>query len=85
MARKLVFNTKAYTIKHIKEKVKTNELVNRILESESAGYTNIAEGLKYGGLELEKIKKKHKFGVIINHSHFLFRDILPIRHKTIQF
>jgi Mg-chelatase subunit ChlD len=66
----VVFNTKAYTIKHIKEKVKTNELVNRILESESAGYTNIAEGLKYGGLELEKIKKKHKFGVLITDGAF---------------
>jgi len=54
----VVFNTKAYTIKRIKEKVKTEELVNRILESESAGYTNLAEGLKFGGLELDKIKKK---------------------------
>lgn len=66
----VVFNTKAYTIKRIKEKVKTDELVNRILESESAGYTNLAEGLRFGGLELEKIKKKYKFGVLITDGAF---------------
>ncbi len=66
----VIFNTKAYTIKRIKERVKTDELVNRILESESAGYTNLAEGLRYGGLELEKIKKKHKFGVLITDGAF---------------
>ncbi len=66
----VVFNTKAYTIKRIKEKIKTDELVNRILESESAGYTNLAEGLRFGGLELDKIKKKYKFGVLITDGAF---------------
>ncbi len=66
----VLFNTKATTIKTIKEKVRTDELINRILESESAGYTNIAEGLKFGGLELEKVKKKGKFGVLITDGAF---------------
>ena len=66
----VVFNTKAYTIKRIKERVKTDELVNRILESDSAGYTNISEGLKYGGIELEKIKKRNKFGVLVTDGAF---------------
>jgi len=66
----VIFNTKAYTIKRIKEKIKTDELVNRILESESAGYTNLAEGLRFGGLELEKMKKKYKFGVLITDGAF---------------
>jgi len=66
----VVFNTKAYVIKRIKERVKTDELINRILESESAGYTNIAEGLKFAGLELEKIKKRQKFGILITDGAF---------------
>jgi hypothetical protein len=66
----VVFNTKAYVVKRIKERVKTNELINRILESESAGYTNIAEGLKFAGLELEKIKKRQKFGILITDGAF---------------
>lgn len=66
----VVFNTKAHTIKRIKEKVKIDELINRILESESAGYTNISEALRFGGLELEKIKKRHKFGILITDGAF---------------
>ncbi|MHA1203352.1 MAG: VWA domain-containing protein [Candidatus Heimdallarchaeum aukensis] len=66
----VLFNTKATVIKRMKERVRTDELVNRILESESAGYTNIAEGLKYGGLELEKIKRKNKFGILITDGAF---------------
>jgi Mg-chelatase subunit ChlD len=66
----VVFNTKAYVVKRIKERVKTDELINRILESESAGYTNISEGLKFAGLELEKIKKRQKFGILITDGAF---------------
>ncbi|MHA1224209.1 MAG: vWA domain-containing protein [Candidatus Heimdallarchaeaceae archaeon] len=66
----VIFNTKAYTIKRMKERIKTDELINRILESESAGFTNIAEALKFGGLELEKVKKKQKFGLLITDGAF---------------
>ncbi len=66
----VLFNTQAYTIKRIKEKVKSEELINRILESESAGYTNIAEGLRFGGLELDKIKKRNKFGILVTDGAF---------------
>lgn len=66
----VLFNTKAYTIKRMKEKLNANDLINRILESESAGYTNIAEGLKFGGLELERIKKRNKFGVLVTDGAF---------------
>jgi len=66
----ILFNTKAAVIKRMRERIRTNELINRILESESAGYTNIAEALKFGGLELEKIKKKNKFGVLITDGAF---------------
>ena len=66
----VLFNTKAYIIKRMKEKLNSDELINRILESESAGYTNISEGLKFGGLELDKIKKKNKFGVLVTDGAF---------------
>ncbi len=66
----ILFNTKAYTIKRMKEKVNSDELINRILESESAGYTNISEGLRFGGLELDKIKKRNKFGVLVTDGAF---------------
>ncbi|MHA1686871.1 MAG: vWA domain-containing protein [Candidatus Heimdallarchaeaceae archaeon] len=66
----IIFNTKAKIIKHIQEKVRTDELINRILESESAGYTNISEALKFGGVELEKIKRKNKFGILVTDGAF---------------
>ena len=66
----VLFNTKAFTIKRMRERVKSEELINRILESESAGYTNLAEGLRYGGLELERIKKRNKFGVLVTDGAF---------------
>ncbi len=66
----VLFNTKAAVIKRIKEKIRTDELVNRILESDSAGFTNISEALRYGGMELEKIKKPHKFGILVTDGAF---------------
>ena len=66
----ILFNTKAYVVKRMKERLNSDELINRILESESAGYTNIAEGLRYGGLELDKIKKRNKFGVLVTDGAF---------------
>mgnify|MGYP000313860782 CR=1 FL=1 len=66
----ILFNTKARIIKHINEKIRAEALVNRILESDSAGYTNISEALKYGGIEIEKIKKRNKFGVLVTDGAF---------------
>ena len=66
----VLFNTKAHIIKRIGEKIKTDDLVNRILSSDSAGYTNISEALYYGGLELEKSKNPNKFGIIVTDGAF---------------
>ncbi len=66
----VLFNTKAQIIKHIDEKVRIDELINRILDSESAGYTNIAEALRYAGIELSKVKQPSKFGILITDGTF---------------
>ncbi|MHA1220269.1 MAG: VWA domain-containing protein [Candidatus Heimdallarchaeota archaeon] len=66
----ILFNTKATVIKHIDEKVKIDDLIDRVLESESAGYTNIADALKQGLKELHKEKQTEKFGVVITDGCF---------------
>lgn len=66
----ILFNTKATIIKHLDEKVKIDELIDRVLESESAGYTNLSEALKTGLIELNKDKRTEKFGVLITDGCF---------------
>lgn len=66
----ILFNTKATVIKHLDEKVKIDDLIDRVLESESAGYTNISEALKTGLSELKKDKHTEKFGVLITDGCF---------------
>ena len=66
----VLFNTKATVIKHIDEKIKIDELIDRVLESESAGYTNLSEALKTGLIELNKDTRTEKFGVLISDGCF---------------
>ena len=66
----VLFNTKAYVVKRHNEKVKIDELVNRILDSESAGYTNIAEGLTLGGLQLAKMRAHNRFAILVTDGVF---------------
>ncbi len=66
----VLFNTKAYVIKHVEEKVTAEEVIDRILDSDSAGYTNISEALKVAGLELQKMKTKQKFGILVTDGVF---------------
>lgn len=67
----VLFNTKAYIIKRAGEKVKIDALVNRILDSESAGYTNISEGLELGGIELKKMRGgQNKFAILVTDGVF---------------
>ena len=56
--------------KRTNEKVDINELVNRILDSESAGYTNISEGLEIGGIELSKMRGNNKFAILVTDGVF---------------
>ena len=66
----ILFNTKATVIKKIDEKVKIDVLIDRVLESESAGYTNLSDALKHGLIELNKEKRTEKFGVLITDGCF---------------
>jgi hypothetical protein len=66
----VLFNTKPYMIKRSNEKVDINELVNRILDSESAGYTNITEALELGGIELAKMRGTNKFAILVSDGVF---------------
>ncbi|MBK5112431.1 MAG: VWA domain-containing protein [Candidatus Heimdallarchaeota archaeon] len=66
----ILFNTKATVIKQMNEKVKIDTLIDRVLESDSAGYTNISDALKSGLKELNKDKRTEKFGVLISDGCF---------------
>ncbi|OLS29182.1 MAG: hypothetical protein HeimC2_01730 [Candidatus Heimdallarchaeota archaeon LC_2] len=66
----ILFNTKAYIVKRANEKVDINELVNRILDAESAGYTNISEALNLAGIELKKMRGHNKFAILISDGVF---------------
>jgi hypothetical protein len=66
----VLFNTKATVIKKMDEKVKVEDLIDRVLESESAGYTNISDALQKGLTELNKEKRTEKFGVLITDGCF---------------
>jgi hypothetical protein len=66
----ILFNTKATVIKQMNEKVKIDTLIDRVLESDSAGYTNISDALKSGLKELNKEKRTEKFGVLISDGCF---------------
>jgi len=66
----ILFNTKATVVKKLDEKVKIDTLIDRVLESESAGYTNIEDALKKGLQELRKEKRTEKFGVLVTDGCF---------------
>ncbi len=66
----ILFNTKATVIKLMDEKIKIDDLIDRVLESESAGYTNLTDALKAGLKELSKEKRTEKFGVLITDGCF---------------
>ncbi len=66
----ILFNTKPYVIKHVEEKLTAEEVIDRILDSESAGYTNISEALQVAGTELKKMKTRQKFAILVTDGAF---------------
>ena len=66
----VLFNTKPYLIKRSNEKIPINQLIDRILEAESAGYTNITEALIMAGVELKKMKNRNKFAILVTDGVF---------------
>lgn len=61
----IAFNTKAFVIKKLKERVKIQEIVDRILDLESVGHTNIEDALKVGSRELRKIHTRYKWAILM--------------------
>ncbi|MEJ2277842.1 MAG: VWA domain-containing protein [Candidatus Lokiarchaeota archaeon] len=69
----VLFNSTAMTLKGIKEEKSTIKIVDDILDSEAAGFTNISIGLEKGLKQLEKVKQsrnKNKFGILISDGNY---------------
>ncbi len=61
----IAFNTKAFLIKGIKDHIPTNEIMDRILDLEAVGYTNIEDALKMGAIQLKGIKSRFKWAILL--------------------
>jgi Mg-chelatase subunit ChlD len=61
----IAFNTKAYMIKNVKEKIDIEAIVDRILDLEAVGYTNIEDALSSGSKELQGIKTRFKWAILL--------------------
>lgn len=66
----VLFNTKPYLIKRANEKIPISTLIDRILDAESAGYTNISEALIMAGVELNKMRNRNKFAILVTDGVF---------------
>lgn len=69
----VLFNSTAMTLKSINEEKSTVKIVDDILDSEAAGFTNIHIGLEKGLNELQKAKnvnRKNKFGILISDGNY---------------
>ena len=68
----VLFNSTAMVLKKINEKKPVITIIDEILDSEAAGFTNINIGLENGLKELNKVKEKtrHKFGILITDGNY---------------
>ena len=68
----VLFNSTAMVMKKINQKKKITAIIDDILDSEAAGFTNISIGLKKGLEELKKQQKskKNQFGILITDGVF---------------
>ena len=75
----VLFNSIAMILKKIDEKKSVTAIVDDILDSEAAGFTNITVGLEKGLQELNKGKEKtrHKFGILISDGNYN-RGVSPV-------
>lgn len=60
----IAFNTKAFLIKKFREEVKVQDIVDRILDLEAIGHTNIEHALQLGSKELKAIKTRFKWAIL---------------------
>ncbi len=66
----VLFNTEAETIKKLKESISIDDLVDKILESQPAGYTNIEDALRKGLQELKKVPRKRKWAILVTDGDY---------------
>jgi Mg-chelatase subunit ChlD len=61
----IAFNTKAFLIKGIKEELSINKIMDKILDLEAVGYTNIEDALKVGALQIRNLKTRFKWAILL--------------------
>jgi len=68
----VLFNSTAMVMKKINQKKPIVSIIDDILDSEAAGFTNISIGLEKGLKELNKIKdnRKSRFGILITDGNY---------------
>jgi Mg-chelatase subunit ChlD len=68
----ILFSSTAMIMKGIKESKPTQQIIDDILDSEAAGFTNISIGLEKGLEQFKKLNKnvKSKFGILITDGNY---------------
>jgi Mg-chelatase subunit ChlD len=68
----VLFSSTAMIMKRIKETKQLQKIIDDILDSEAAGFTNISIGLEKGLEQLKKLKKnvKDEFGILITDGNY---------------
>ncbi len=69
----ILFNSSSMVLKSMKEdisKTPITKLIDEILDSEAVGFTNIENALKRGLKELERVKSKRKFAILITDGNY---------------
>lgn len=62
----VAFNTKAFLIKGIKDDIPIQGIMDKILDIEAVGYTNIEDALRLGALQLKAMKEtRFKWAILL--------------------
>ncbi|MFX0087332.1 MAG: VWA domain-containing protein [Candidatus Hodarchaeota archaeon] len=61
----IAFNTKAFLIKGIKDDLRIQDIMDKILDLEAVGYTNIEDALKMGALQIKNLKTRFKWAILL--------------------
>jgi Mg-chelatase subunit ChlD len=62
----IAFNTKAFLIKGIKDDLAIQDIMDKILDLEAVGYTNIEDALRLGALQLKTMKTtRFKWAILL--------------------
>ncbi|MFX1535934.1 MAG: AAA family ATPase [Promethearchaeota archaeon] len=61
----IAFNTKAFIIKKVKEDMPVQDIVDRILDLEAVGFTNVEDALRKAANEMRTIKSQFKWAILL--------------------